>query len=172
VQDAWSGDYWLDLEVIGARKLQDLDQYLRAIWLECCGHMSRFSAGGWRGEEIPMSRTIQAAFDRGVELTHIYDFGTESVTLVQQLARRSGRPTTRHPIALMARNVAPEATCDECGKPAQWLCLQCVDDERPGALCDRHAEAHPHQDYGEPLPQVNSPRVGMCGYGGPAEPPY
>ena len=26
--------------------------------------------------------------------------------------------------------------------------------------------------YGDPISLVNSPRLGMCGYDGPAEPPY
>ena len=57
-RDAWGGDYWLHLEVNGLATLNDLDRYLRAIWLECCGHLSRFSIGGWRGDEIPMSRQL------------------------------------------------------------------------------------------------------------------
>lgn len=46
VQDAGGGEFWLDLEMRGSATLYDLDFYLRAIWLECCGHMSRFSFGG------------------------------------------------------------------------------------------------------------------------------
>lgn len=38
-------------------------------------------------------------------------------------------------------------------------------------LCQQHAETHPHDD-GDPLSIVNWPRMGMCGYDGPAEPPY
>jgi hypothetical protein len=45
-------------------------------------------------------------------------------------------------------------------------------DGQPGTLCDAHAATHPHEDYGEPLALVNSPRSGMCGYEGPADPPY
>jgi hypothetical protein len=37
---------------------------------------------------------------------------------------------------------------------------------------DKHAKTYPYKDDGEPVPMVNSPRVGMCGYVGPAEPPY
>ncbi|HEX7243833.1 MAG TPA: hypothetical protein VF263_26335, partial [Longimicrobiaceae bacterium] len=45
VEDAWTGQYWLHLEMNGSAALDDLDDYLRVIWLECCGHMSRFSVG-------------------------------------------------------------------------------------------------------------------------------
>lgn len=46
VQDAWRNEFWLDLEMRGSSTLKDLDFYLRGIWLECCGHLSRFSIGG------------------------------------------------------------------------------------------------------------------------------
>ncbi len=173
VQDAWGGDYWLHLEMLGSATLKDLDRYLRAIWLECCGHLSQFSVGGWSGDEISMSRRIAQVFDIGRELTHIYDFGTSSETLIKAVAKRYGKPLTQNPVFLMARNAPLEWTCMECDKPATWLCLECVYEwGKSGALCDAHAEDHPHDAYGEPMPIVNSPRMGMCGYCGPAEPPY
>ena len=173
IQDAWSADFWLHLEMKGTASLKDLDRYLRAIWLECCGHLSQFSVGGWRGEEIPMSRKIERVFKPGLELTHIYDFGTSSETLVKMVEIREGRPLTKHPIYLMARNNQPEAVCAECGEPAGWLCIEClIEGDEWVTLCEKHAQEHPHDDYGEPIPLVNSPRLGMCGYDGPAEPPY
>ncbi len=173
VQDAYDGQFWLDLEMRGSATLNDLDHYLRAIWLECCGHMSQFSIGGWSGDEIAKKTRIERVFAPGVELTHIYDFGTSTETLIKYVDMREGKPTTRHPIALMARNLIPEVECKECGRPAAWLCIECVYDENePGWLCDEHVQDHTHDNYGEPLPLVNSPRLGICGYTGPAEPPY
>ncbi len=173
IQDAWSSAFWLHVEMNGNAALSDLDYYLREIWLECCGHFSQFSVGGWSGDEIPMSRKIDHLFEPGVELTHIYDFGTSSETLVKAVDVREGRPLTRYPVYLMARNKMPEAACAECGKPAGWLCVECLIEEGEWTtLCEKHAEEHPHDDYGEPIPLVNSPRLGMCGYEGPADPPY
>ena len=173
VQDAWQDDFWLDLEVRGSATLQELDDYLRAIWLECCGHLSQFSFGGWGGREISKRRRVGQVLEPGVELTHIYDFGTSSETLLRTIALREGRPSTSYPIALMARNNLPEASCIECGRPAARFCVECLYEEKtPGTLCDEHAQEHPHDDYGEPVPLVNSPRLGMCGYDGPAEPLY
>ena len=173
-QDAWSGDFWLDWEVRGSATLQQIDEYLRAIWLECCGHLSRFSIGGaWGSEKISMNRQVGQIFAPDVELTHIYDFGTSSETTIKCVSMREGKPTTSHPIALMARNSVPEDTCIECGQPAAWLCMDCLyETGQGGLLCDQHAESHSHDNYGEPAPLVNSPRTGMCGYTGPAEPPY
>jgi hypothetical protein len=173
VQDAWQPDFWLHLEMNGSATLVDLDHYLRAIWLECCGHLSQFSVGGWRGEEIPKGSRAEQVFEPAVELTHIYDFGTSSETLVKVVGVREGKPLTSHPITLMARNAPLEETCMECGQPASRLCLECLYDlDEPGTLCEQHAKMHPHENYGEPIPLVNSPRVGMCGYTGPAESPY
>jgi hypothetical protein len=173
VQDAWQKQFWLDLEMCGSSTLNDLDYYLRGIWLECCGHMSRFSIGGWQGQELGKRRKVGAIFKPGIELTHIYDFGTESQTLIKTVETREGKPTTARPIALMARNIMPEAKCIQCEQSAAWLCIECLTEENIwGTLCDAHKKKHPHENYGEPVRLVNSPRLGMCGYEGPAEPPY
>jgi hypothetical protein len=165
--------FWLDLEMRGLATLKDLDSYLRAIWLECCGNMSRFSNSGWRGQEISMARRIDAVFEPGVSLTHIYDFGTSSETLVKLLGTRQAKPTTSKPIALMARNLMPESLCIECGQSAAWFCNEClIEDQTSGTLCEAHAKTLPHDNYGEPIELMNSPRMGMCGYEGPATPPY
>jgi hypothetical protein len=49
VQDFHDKDFWLDLEMCGSAKLEKLVSYLCAIWLECCGHLSKFTVGGWQG---------------------------------------------------------------------------------------------------------------------------
>ena len=73
----------------------------------------------------------------------------------------------------MARNNPPELICMECDQPASGICIECVyEDDKDGLLCRQHVKTHPHRDYGDPMPVVNSPRMGMCGYEGPAEPPY
>lgn len=173
VQAAGQPQFWLDVEMHGTSTLEKLDQYLRVIWLECCGHMSQFVFGRRLGEEISMRQRIKDVFEPGIELTHIYDFGTSSETLIKAVGVRDGKPVTSHPITLLVRNVMPESECIECGQPAAWLCLECLyEEDEWGTLCDKHAKTHPHKDDGEPIALVNSPRLGMCGYVGPAEPPY
>jgi hypothetical protein len=120
-----------------------------------------------------MSRPADQVFKPGLVLTHQYDFGTTSETLVKVVSSRQGKPTKAHPIALMTRNSLPETNCVECGQPAAWFCMEClIEDDMPGWLCSEHQETHPHDNYGEPIPAMDSPRLGMCGYDGPAEPPY
>ncbi len=38
-------EYWMHLEIPADHTLADLDEYLRDIWLECCGHLSQFIIG-------------------------------------------------------------------------------------------------------------------------------
>jgi len=171
--DAGWGGYWLHLEMSGASNLFELDDYLRRIWLECCGHLSEFTTGGWGSRELSLRSKISTVLQPGTTLTHLYDFGTTSYTTIRSISVRRGKPLNEHPILLMARNNPLEFVCQECGQPATWLCTECIyEHEQDGLLCDTHAESHPHDDYGGPMPIVNSPRIGMCGYCGPAEPPY
>jgi hypothetical protein len=173
VQDAYDKDFWLDLEMTGSASLDKLDKYLRAIWLECCDHLSQFTIGGWGGMEVGKARKADSIFEPGLVLRHLYDFGTTSETDIKVVGLRKGQATSKHPIGLLARNQMPPAVCQECGQPAKWLCIECLYEEnKTGQLCDEHVEEHPHENYGEPMPLFNSPRSGMCGYEGPAEPPY
>ena len=89
------------------------------------------------------------------------------------MARRHGPALSRHPVYLMARNDLPRSECAECGAPGAFVCMECMYevDANP-VLCEAHAETHPRDEYREPVPLVNSPRLGMCGYEGPADPPY
>ena len=38
--------HWLELGVRCNTQLHELDQFLRSLWLECCGHLSHFRIGG------------------------------------------------------------------------------------------------------------------------------
>ena len=172
-QDAYDNRFWLDFEMRGSAKLADIDSYLRAIWLECCGHLSEFSIGRWGGTKLAKTRRIEEAFRNGAVVTHIYDFGTSSETQLKLVSQRNGASLTKHPILLLARNQMPEATCIVCDEQATYFCEECVIEEHTaGTLCPTHAKSHPHDNYGPPIKIVNSPRLGMCGYDGPAEPPY
>ncbi len=171
VQDAYGGDFWLHLEMNGNAKLLELDKYLRAIWLECCGHLSEFSYDRWN-DEIAKNSIAKKVFEPGIEIYHIYDFGDSSETKIKVIGEREGAALTKYPIFLMAQNDPPEYACKDCGKKAKWLCLECMYNNEDDTFCDEHIEAHPHEEYGGPIEIVNSPRLGMCGYDGPAKPPY
>lgn len=166
-------DFWLDLEVKGSAKLEDLDHYLREIWLECCGHLSEFSLGDFFNDEISMKAKIEDVFKNEKEIYHSYDFGTTSETVVELISVREGKPLSNNPVFLMSRNEMPEEKCLECEKTATHICIECLYENRKGwVYCDEHTEEHSCDNYGEPIELVNSPRLGACGYEGPADPPY
>ena len=181
VQDAYGGDFWLHLEMPGKTTLQALDEYLRAIWLECCGHLSAFEIEGARYaekirgfESLPGEKSwgvrVGSIFRPGVQGSHIYDFGSTTELVFEVVAERQGVWPGR-PIALMARNAPLDLKCGVCGKAAEWICTDCMYEADDWFFCEEHLMEHEHED--EPaLPVVNSPRMGTCGYQGPAEPPY
>jgi hypothetical protein len=46
VEGRYNPQYWMHLEMPASDALVDLDDFLRATWLECCGHLSEFTIGG------------------------------------------------------------------------------------------------------------------------------
>lgn len=45
VEATYAPEYFLDVEIKETATLRVLDQFLRDIWLECCGHLSAFTIG-------------------------------------------------------------------------------------------------------------------------------
>ena len=45
VEDDYRPEYWMHLAMPASAALKELDQYLRDVWLECCGHLSSFNIG-------------------------------------------------------------------------------------------------------------------------------
>ncbi len=176
----YASDYWLHLELNAAKTLRDLDQFLRDIWLECCGHLSAFRIQGKTYSVSPMGgygeRSMVIALDkilkRDMVFHHEYDFGTTTELVLKVLDERDGAATgKKHWLTIMARNDAPQITCQHCNKkPATQVCTFCIWSEDSAWVCDECKYLHPcylrEQDDYMFLPVVNSPRVGMCGYTG------
>jgi hypothetical protein len=173
VQDYYAKDFWLDIEMRGTATLKDLDAYLRAIWLECCGHMSQFYLLQRFGAEVGMKNQVATVFQKAPSLHYIYDFGTSSEITITWMSAREGAPLTRKPLVLLSRNRIPEMVCDECDKQAKYQCDECmIEDGEWAVFCHSCMEAHHHQENYGFTTIVNSPRLGMCGYQGDALPPY
>lgn len=173
VYDPYITDYWLNLEMSGTARLGELDDYLRAIWLECCGHLSQFYADRRYGNEISMNEKIYNVFSPGMEITYIYDFGSSTELTVTMVDNRRGIPLTSNPAFLMARNNPPVVDCEVCDKSASWIDMATLYETGEfNVLCDDHIKSDSDIYEDECLPIVNSPRTGVCGYTGPADPPY
>ena len=171
VEARYSSDYWMHLEVPADATLEDLDNFLRDIWLECCGHLSAFEIGGTTYSVEPMEdfddESMDAELDDvlgpGMKFNYEYDFGSTTY-LVLKVISQEPKQIKDKSIAVLARNEPPSYPCVSCGKIATQVCTECIYSDE-GCLCDECAAEH---ECGEDmlLPVVNSPRVGVCGYTG------
>ena len=165
--------YWMHINVPAETTLTTLDNFLRQTWVECCGHLSNFEIAGTTYASHPdsefgdKSMRIQVGkiLSPGQQFSYEYDYGT-TTELRLKVVSEEKEAVKEKSIQTLARNEPPMITCDGCGKPAEYVCSECIYEEG-GWLCDDCAETH---ECGEEmlLPVVNSPRVGMCGFTGPA----
>ncbi len=164
IRDPYNRDYFLFLLCSQKATLDDLDEYLRKIWLECCGHMSSFSYRKW-GEEIPMTTKIQQICEDSATLTYLYDFGSTTELQVKFFREITSSIDIGSDIILLSRNAEPVIPCAVCGDyPAAHICTDCQWDGK-GWLCEKCASTHECGDEMF-LPVVNSPRAGVCAYTG------
>lgn len=171
-------EYWLQALIRADATLEHLDEFLRGIWLECCGHLSAFDIGSvryerahdtWEREYGPTpksmrTRVVDATGSAG-RFTHEYDFGSTTHLTLEVLGRLAAEPR-KATVLLGIRNNPPVNVC-ACRKPATHVCTECMW-SGPSLFC---VACLPDHECGEEmaLPLVNSPRVGVCGYTGPAE---
>lgn len=160
---AGSNPFWIYFEIDALSTLEDIDNFLRDIWLECCGHLSAFEIGGTRYvsdpdpmfEDLDMDVRLVNVIEPGFIMFHEYDFGSTTRLELKCISKREGMHKKK--IELIARNNLPDFRCD-CGKPAKeifWDRLLCES-------CAKEQES----DEEMSLPVVNSPRMGVCGYEG------
>ncbi len=182
-----SPQYWINLEIQAKATLQNLDSYLRRLWLDCCGHLSAFtighvtfsyqrsSFGGMPGifahdlfdddEEQDMEIPLEEVLEPGMRFLHDYDFGSTTTLVLRVTGERRGRSGDQ-PLRLLARNEEPDHGCDLCDRKATQICIECTwAPNRDSLFCEQHATDH---ECGEDmlLPVVNSPRMGVCAYSG------
>ena len=151
--------YWMHLKVSSHARFEDLDNFLREIWLECCGHMSAFRMGR---EEVRKNQKLEYVLRPGMQLIHEYDFGSTTELTLKVISEFKSN-IRKGEVEILARNDPPEIKCSHCDNLATNICVEC--DYDACWLCDDCAEGH---KCGEDmlLPVVNSPRTGVCGYVG------
>ena len=162
-EDMDRNEYWLFLDLPATATLGALDKFLREIWLECCGHLSEFSAADY--SPVPKSRKLDS-FALGTSLRYVYDFGS-STELCLTIEGRTTRPKQRNAVRLLARNQPPRFDCSVCGKSATVFCSECDMEMENPFYCDDCADGHGEEtEHDSFLPVTNSPRMGVCAYDG------
>ncbi|KAA1243739.1 hypothetical protein [Aquimarina sp. RZ0] len=162
--------YFLSLWMDGEAIMDDLDTFLRNIWLECCGHMSSFTDPKKRRRsmgfgffdvqelldqgktkeyedymedhkgEIPMSKKTKNVFSKGLKLMYEYDFG--STTKLEIVVIGAYKVKAPEAIVLLSRNEPLALSCTSCAKePANQTCTQCSYEEE-AMFCEKCAEEH------------------------------
>lgn len=172
VEGRYNPEYWLFLEVKTNARLGYLDSFLRDIWLECCGHLSNFQIKGVNYGIDPydelgfesMDISVGEVINAGIEFYHRYDFGSMTELALEVIAEQPGGKEGE-PVKLLARNNPPQIDCRSCGKPATWICVECLWVDEDAFFCDKCSDLH-ECDSEMYLPVVNSPRTGVCGYTG------
>ena len=177
---AYNPAYWLFLEAAESTKLEDLDDFLRKTWLECCGHLSAFTIQDVRyevetGEPDFMAKTFDeeesktmdislgSVLSSGMVFHYEYDFGSTTDLDLKVLWEREGR-LNKKGVTVLSRNEPIGFKCAACGQPAESVCTECGD-EKAASYCRACAAKHECSEE-MLLPVVNSPRMGVCGYVG------
>jgi hypothetical protein len=160
IESRYDKRYWLDVAVSPETTLTELDDFLRGIWLECCCHLSEFSTSGRPFRELRPSLKVSAAFGGSKSINYVYDFGSSTELVIK---RGKSVPSPGKGVTLLAQNEPLDHRCNECELPAVAICMDCSLEE-DSLFCEKHEQDH---ECGEErlLPVVNSPRMGVCGYG-------
>jgi DNA-directed RNA polymerase subunit RPC12/RpoP len=155
-EGAYMKDYWLLFSIPLTANLEFIDNFLRDIWCECCGHMSVFYFGSY-GSDLAKNTKISRLRVKDT-FTYEYDMGSTteiSLTVLSEISR----PKQKAKICLLARNETLPYNCVKCGKPADF-----IDSWEWEALCEKCSKKVEDECCLSPI--VNSPRTGTCGYDG------
>lgn len=164
-------EYWIYFEVPANIYLKRIDDFLRDTWVECCGHLSKFtinqktynSTPDAYFDDLSMNYSLYKLMEQGTTFNYEYDFGSTTQLKLKVISEYQIEDADSS-IKILARNDPPLIVCENCGNPATYICAYCKYMDE-GWLCDECASVH---ECGEEmlLPVVNSPRVGVCGYVG------
>ncbi len=158
-------EMFLHLLVNGEASMKIIDKFLRAIWLDCCDHLSGF---GHKDFKIRMNHKVHDVFEPGVKIFHDYDYGTTTRVFLKGV--KHYQLNIEDKIILLSRNEPLKLMCANCKvEPAIRICTTC-NWEQYSFFCKKCSKKHEKvcEDFNEDssLPVVNSPRMGRCGYTG------
>jgi hypothetical protein len=166
-----SSSWFLSLWVDGKATMEDIDHFLRHIWLECCGHLSSFTnpknrrniGGMWaffEAEELLAKGKIKA-YEKLMEeakgevpmsrktdkvfckgLKLEYEYDFGSTTELLLTVVEEYPVKADEEIVLLSRNEPLEWLCDTCQKePATQICTVHSWDNE-SLFCDKCAKKH------------------------------
>ncbi|MCE2508769.1 MAG: hypothetical protein J4G04_05665 [Nitrosopumilaceae archaeon] len=172
------GPFWMYVQVSTEATFGVLDRFLRAVWMECCGHLSEFTVGG---KSAGKRKRLSAVLSGGAGFAYQYDMGDTTALRLTVMGRSARlidlgglvRNDAYFPppmvvgegkVRIVALHEKVRYNCEKCGKAASYVCPQCIYDGT-GACCEVCAPSHGCGDD-MLLAAAQSPRVGTCGFEG------
>lgn len=165
------GPYFLHLLASDKLDMGELDDFLRDIWLECCGHLSDFIIPGYEPDfsfdnkppEI-MGKSLKEVMSKGFKCKYVYDWGSSTELEIVTVAEYALAFQTKD-IVLLSRNAPFDEKCNICQKDAEFISLEAMYEIDNPFYCEDCTEKRSFP-YSEEmcLPVTNSPRMGVCGY--------
>ena len=154
-------EYCIYLSIAGTLGLVHIDQFIRDIWVECCGHLSGFKIKGKFYQDHSMNTKLNDILDVDEKFEYEYDFGS-TTHLILEVVDIIQVPSSFSQIEIIARNHEIKHECEICGAEAkyfnyekdEWECENCIDED---------------DDMISEFDYCNSPRDGVCGYEGHKE---
>ncbi|MHB0801988.1 hypothetical protein PVK73_20770 [Bacillus thuringiensis] len=177
VEDFYCKDYWLYIQAKDTVTLEDLDAFLRDIWLECCGHLSAFIIdevvyNSYVDSEMTdmfsdsaehmLNYRLKDLISETTVFRHDYDFGSTTSLKLTVVEKYKGIETINK-ITLLARNIQ-QYECAQCGNTACYI-FHDYESETFEPFCEGCAKYY-EKNEDDVFIIVNSPRMGVCGYTG------
>lgn len=91
--------------------MQQLDQFIRDIWVECCGHLSAFECNGIQYESDPdpywdedsknMNYRLKDVVEVGDSISYAYDFGSTTELILNIHSCRDGEKKDNEVVILI-----------------------------------------------------------------------
>ena len=170
--------FWMYIQIPTEATFGVLDKFLRAVWVECCGHASEFEVDG---EIVGMRKRLSAFCTDDTEFLYRYDMGSTTTLRLGVIGRMRKTMPMRgwfhkdayyppplvygeYKAFILALHNKVKFNCQTCGKRAVYVCSNCIYDME-GACCEDCAPKHECGDE-MLLPVAQSPRVGVCSFEG------
>ena len=176
--DAGRGNpFWMYVAAAADITFDELDQFLRSMWLDCCGHPSHFVVHNKTQHEfIPdMDVSISDVLRDRTVLAHYYDSTVLRLGVVRMCGQiyagvddpgadeRFDNVPTKYNITVLALHDRVQFRCRNCRRESATVCAGFTMTGE-GVLCMDCARLHDHAIENMRW-ALQSPRSGRCRYG-------
>lgn len=154
--------YWMYIIMHGNLKLSDLDKFLKKTWLECCGHLSKFSINNIDYENYEnnnMNCKIKDILDEDLTFGYEYDFGSTTELFISVVKIFNSK---NNKIKIISRNSKPKYKCATCKKfNSEMICFECQKIFCKNCSLNKKHKCDPENSV---FDLINSPRMADCFY--------